>query len=359
MAGEKTEKATPKKLEDARKKGQVAKSVELNGAGVLVAAILALSAFGPKLFLAIEEATVALLHLAADPQVVSSEALAPVLGATAMHVGLATAPILMSCMIAGIAISAAQVGLRPMPGAIKPQFSKLNPLKGFKNTFLSPNSAVETVKGLVKVGVMGGVVMLALLPRIEDVSSLVGMAPGELLSVLSREVMSIAQRAAIAYIALAIADYFWQRYNHAKQLRMDQQEVRDEFKSQDGSPENKANQKRRQTETARRRMMDDVPTADVVVTNPTHFSVALRYDAAHLAPVVVAKGADHLAFKIREAARAAGVAVVPDPPLARTLYASVDVGRMIPEDLYEAVATLLAYVYRVAGRQAAAAGARA
>jgi flagellar biosynthetic protein FlhB len=136
---------------------------------------------------------------------------------------------------------------------------------------------------------------------------------------------------------------------------MDQQEVRDEFKSQDGDPLNKANQKRRATEASRRRMMDDVPTADVVVTNPTHFSVALRYDAANLAPVVVAKGADHLAFKIRETARAAGVAIVADPPLARTLYASVDIGRMIPEDLYEAVAGLLAYVYRVAGRKAAAA----
>jgi flagellar biosynthetic protein FlhB len=181
------------------------------------------------------------------------------------------------------------------------------------------------------------------------------MEPADLLTTLGTEAMGIAQKAAMAYLFIAFADYAWQRKRHIKSLMMDKQELRDEHKGQDLPQEVKGQIKRRGMEAARKRMMDDVPTADVVVTNPTHFSVALRYDGANLAPVVVAKGADVLAFRIRETAREAGVAVVPDPPLARSLYATVEVGHMIPEELYEAVAQLLAYVYKVAGRRAAAA----
>jgi flagellar biosynthetic protein FlhB len=171
--------------------------------------------------------------------------------------------------------------------------------------------------------------------------------------------MHLAQIVALAYLAIAFADLFWQRYRQAKQLRMDKQEVKDEFKNTDLPPEVKGAIRRRAMEAARARMMDAVPTADVVVTNPTHFSVALRYDGAHHAPIVVAKGQDHIALRIRELARDAGVPVVPDPPLARALHASVDVGQMIPGELFQAVAQLLAYVYRVAGRRAAAVGAAA
>jgi flagellar biosynthetic protein FlhB len=275
-----------------------------------------------------------------------------VLGAVGRHVGLALAPILAACMLTGVAISVVQTGVRPTPGAIKPQWSKLNPLKGFKN-LLSPNSVVELVKGLVKVGIVGAVVALALLPRLDELAALVGMDPADLLATSAGDALAIAQRAAMAYLAIAFADLVWQRYRHAKSLRMDKQEVKEEVKGQDLPPEVKGQIRRRAMEAARRRMMDDVPTADVVVTNPTHFSVALRYDSSNLAPVVVAKGADHLAFRIREVAADAGVAVVPDPPLARALYASVDVGQAIPEELYQAVAQLLAYVYRVAGLRAA------
>jgi flagellar biosynthetic protein FlhB len=172
---------------------------------------------------------------------------------------------------------------------------------------------------------------------------------------LAAEVLAIAQRAALAYLVIAVADAIYQRWRFAKQMRMDKQEVKDEHKQQELPAEIKGAQRRRSMELARARMMDAVPTADVIVTNPTHFSVALRYDGEHPAPVVVAKGQDVLALRIRELARERGVAVVPDPPLARALYASVDVGRMIPEELYEAVAQLLAYVYRVAGARKAAA----
>jgi flagellar biosynthetic protein FlhB len=357
MAGEKTEKPTDKKREDARKKGQVARSHELNGAAVLLAALLALSAFGPKLFVSLEEVTVALLHLVANPQVVTSAGLGSLMGGISQHVGLAVLPIIMTCCLAGVAINVVQIGVKPMPGVLKPQFGKLNPLKGFKNVFFSPNSLVEAAKGIAKVVFVGGVVSLALFPKIDELSALVGMSAADLLVTLATEAMGIAQKAALAYLAIAFADYLWQRKRHTKSLMMDKQELRDEHKGQDLPQEVKGQLRRRAMDAQRKRMMDDVPTADVVVTNPTHFSVALRYDGANLAPVVVAKGADLVAFKIRETARAAGVAVVPDPPLARSLYATVEVGQMIPEELYEAVAGLLAYVYKVAGRRAAAAGA--
>jgi flagellar biosynthetic protein FlhB len=351
-ASDKTEKATPKKQEQARRNGQIARSSELNGAAVLVAALLGLSAFAPALWRSIEETTVAVLDLVATPEAVSGAGLGAILGQVAQHVAVAALPLLGTTLLAGIAINVVQTKGKTSPGALKPKMSKLNPVAGLKN-LLGPNSLVEAGKGLFKVVVIGSVVALAVFPRLDEMAALVGLAPGDLLAAAASDVMRVGQRAALAYLALAFADLLWQKRRHAKSIRMDKQEVKDEFKQQELPAEVKTAQKRRALQLARARMMDAIPTADVVVTNPTHFSVALRYDASELAPVVVAKGQDHLAFRIREIARAAGVAVVPDPPLARTLYASVDVGRQIPEELFQAVAQLLAYVYRVAGRRAA------
>ena len=166
--------------------------------------------------------------------------------------------------------------------------------------------------------------------------------------------MGIAQRAAFAYLLIGVADFFWQRYRHEKSLKMDKQEVKEESKEQSLPAEVRSAQRRRAMQMSRARMMDAVPEADVVVTNPTHFSVALKYDDGKLAPEVVAKGQDLVALKIREIAREHGVPVVPDPPLARGLYASVEVGQAIPEELFAAVAQVLAFVYRTASRKAAA-----
>ena len=196
---------------------------------------------------------------------------------------------------------------------------------------------------------------LALFPKLDEMAGLVGMPAEAFLPMLATLILQIAQRAALAYLAIAAADYFWQRHRFEKNLKMDKEEVKQEHKGQELPNEIKGAQRRRAMELARARMMDAVPTADVVVTNPTHFSVALRYDSENPAPVVVAKGTDHLALRIRRAAADHGVMVVPDPPLARALYASVDVGRAIPEEMFAAVAQLLAYVYKVAGSQRAAA----
>jgi len=202
---------------------------------------------------------------------------------------------------------------------------------------------------------VGAIAAAAVFPKLDEMAALVGTPPQQLIPVVAAMVMTIATRAAIAYLFIAAIDYAYQKYKHDKGLKMDKEEVKQEFKQQGLPAEIKSAQRRRAMELSRSRMMDAVTTADVIVTNPTHYSVALKYESGSSAPIVVAKGVDNLAFKIREAAKDAGVMIVPDPPLARTLYASVDVGRQIPEDMFHAVAQLLAYVYRVAGARKVAA----
>ena len=350
--GDRTEKATPKKRDEARKKGQVARSMDLNGAVVLLAALLALSAFAPGMFRRMSDASRELLRWTAQPEVVGGDGLGKVLSSVASAWLLSVLPIAAVCLIAGVLTSLAQVGLKPAPQALKPDPKRLNPLQGAKQIF-GTHALFEGAKSIVKVSAVGAIAVLAVLPKLEELAALVGMPPAVLLPELGRQVLGIAQRAAFAYLVIAIADVAYQRWRHEKNLKMDKQEVKDEHKQQELPSEVKSAQRRRAMELARARMMDAVPTADVVVTNPTHYSVALRYSAEALAPVVVAKGQDLIALRIREVAREAGVMVVPDPPLARAIHGTVDVGRMIPEELFQAVAELLAYVYRVAGRQSA------
>jgi flagellar biosynthesis protein FlhB len=354
MAENKTEKATPKKRAEARKKGQVARSQDVNGAVVLMAAILALSAFGPGVLHRMQEAMVGVLAFVSSPEVVNREGVAELFMSVGKHIALAAAPVIAVCALAGIAANVGQIGLKPSAQALKPDFKKLNPLTGAKNLF-GMNAAVEGGKSLLKVGAVGGIVALALFPRLEEMGALVGMPVQALLPHLATTILHVAQWAAGAYLAIAAIDLFYQRHRFEKNLKMDKEEVKQEHKQQELPSEVKGMQRRRAMEFTRARMMDAVPTADVVVTNPTHFSVALKYDSGNPAPVVVAKGTDHLALRIRREAAAHGVAVVPDPPLARALYASVDVGRMIPEELFQGVAQLLAYVYKVAGSRRAAA----
>jgi flagellar biosynthetic protein FlhB len=231
-----------------------------------------------------------------------------------------------------------------------PDPKRLNPVSGLKN-LLGPNAIFETGKNIVKVAAVAVVVLAALLPHLPEFASQVGMSPIELGTRLAHDVKGIALRACMAYLAIGILDVFYQRHRHAKSLRMDKQEVRDESKGQDLPAEVRGAIRRRQMQAARARMMDAVPTADVVVTNPTHYSVALRYDGTRTAPEVVAKGKDLIALRIRELAAEHGVPVVPEPPLARSLHATVEVGDEIPEELFAAVAQILAYVFRVAGRR--------
>jgi flagellar biosynthetic protein FlhB len=322
--------------------------MDLNGAVVLMASLLALSAFGPRILDEMETAMLTVIQLTSHPEVVNQKGVGSLFMIVGKHVVLGALPVVAVCVVSGVLVNIVQVGIKPKRKAIKPDPKRLNPLTGFKNLF-SPNSLVELAKNLVKIGLVGAITAATVLPQLDQLAALVGTPAQDLLAQLCKTIFTLAQRAAMVYLAIGFADLMWQRYRTEKSLKMEKKEVEDEFKQQQLPAEVKRAQRQKAMELATARMMDAVPTADVVVVNPTHFSVALRYDADNPAPVVVAKGLDSLALKIRELARDNDVAVVPDPPLARTLYASVDVGKMIPEDLFHAVAQLLAYVYRVAG----------
>jgi flagellar biosynthetic protein FlhB len=207
----------------------------------------------------------------------------------------------------------------------------------------------EGGKSILKVAVIGVIVAMAVIPKMTELAATVGTSPSMLAAELTSMVFSIAQRAAIAYLVIGAIDYAYQKYRHEKDLRMSMQDVKDEFRSQSLPQEVKAMQRRRMMQQARARMMAAVPQADVVVTNPTHFAVALKYDGTKPAPEVVAKGQDLVALQIRRLAAEHDVPVIENRPLARSLHATCEVGQLIPEDFFQAVAQVLAHVYRVAG----------
>jgi flagellar biosynthesis protein FlhB len=352
MAAERTEKATPKRRDEARKKGQVARSADVGGAVVMITSVFALSAFGPKLVERAELSMRQTLALTANPDAVTGPALRTLLESSGTTVAYAVAPLALCCMLAGVAASIAQVRWRPSPAALKPDPRRINPLQGAKNIF-GPNAFFEGSKTLLKVAIVGGITALAVVPRLTDLAALVGTPPEQLFPMLAQAVLDIVRRAAIAYVAIAALDYAWQRWRHEKSLRMDKQEVKEEHKQHSLPPEVRSAMRRRQVQAARARMMAAVPQADVVVTNPTHYAVALRYDGTRPAPEVVAKGQDLVALQIRRIAEEHGVPVMQDPPLARAIHGSVEIGGLIPEELFQGVAQVLAYVYKVAGRRVA------
>jgi flagellar biosynthetic protein FlhB len=351
-AGEKTEKATPKRREEARKKGQVAKSPDLNGAIVLLTALFALSIWGPHIWNQLGGWMHDTLAMIARPDALTPTGIGRVFMDGGKTAALCVAPIAIVCLVFGVVANVGQVKFKPSLHGLKPDFRRIDPLKGFKNLF-GPNLLFEGAKNLTKVAIVGAISAFAVVPKLQDLAALVGMAPGDLVSKLSHTVLGIAQRAAIAYVLIGIADYAYQRWRNEKSMRMDKQEVKEEQKSFTSPPEVRSAMRRRQMAAARARMMSSVPEADVVVTNPTHYAVALVYDGIKPAPEVLAKGQDLVAAQIRRVAEENGVPVVSDPPLARSLHATVEVGQQVPEELYAAVAQLLAFVYRVANRSVA------
>jgi flagellar biosynthetic protein FlhB len=348
--GDKTEKATPKRREEARKKGQVAKSADLNGAMVLLGGLFALSIWGPHVWQEMGASMRGTLSMIAQPETVTASGVAKLMMESGRTVLLAVGPVAVACLVLGVLTNVAQVKLKPSPQGLKPDFKRIDPLKGAKNLF-GPNLIFEGAKNLTKVAIVGVISAFAVVPKLDDLAALVGMAPADLVSKLAHTVLGIAQRAAIAYILIGLADYVYQRYRTEKSMKMDKQEVKEEAKSFTSPPEVRQAIRRRQMQAARARMMAAVPEADVVVTNPTHYAVALVYDGQKPAPEVIAKGQDLVAAQIRKVAAENGVPVVPDAPLARSLHASVEVGHQVPEELFAAVAQLLAFVYRVSRKK--------
>ncbi len=350
-AGDKTEKATPKRRNDARQKGNVAKSQDLNGAVVLMAGLLAMSLLGPHVVGTMDAALREGFARAAEPQqMMTAAGLGSLFLSTATSILLGVGPIAAVCMVAGVLANLGQVGLKPATKALVPDPKRLNPASGIKNIF-GPKMFFETGKNIAKIAAVGAITAIALIPKLTELSSTVGSSPAAIGAMLASMVFAIAQRAAIAYLLIAAVDYAYQRYSHEKGMRMSKQEVSEEMKQHGLPAEVKGALRRRQLQAARVRMMAAVPQADVVVVNPTHFAVALKYDGSKPAPEVVAKGQDLIALQIRALAEEHGVPIVENKPLARSLHKSVEVGQLVPEDLYQAVAQVLAYVYRVARRR--------
>ncbi len=345
-AQERTEQPTPKRLDDARKKGQVLRSRELNTLLSMLGASAAVFTLGAAMGRDLMDSTRRLLAVDRDLAFDKALLVARAMDAAAevvwmqapLFVAMALAAFLGPAMVGGVRFSAEALGLKP---------SHLDPVKGVKRMF-SANALLEAAKSLLKVGWLALVAVLVGRGMQRDVLAL-GALPAaaaiqEALWLLAWALLALS----VALAPIAAIDLPHQIWQHLKKLRMTRQEIKDELKETDGNPEIKSRVRQQQRELAQRRMMEEVPHADVVITNPTHFAVALRYDPAGTgAPLVVAKGVDHLAERIRAVARGSDVPLFEAPPLARALYWSTDLGQTIPSGLYVAVARVLAYVYQL------------
>jgi flagellar biosynthesis protein FlhB len=352
---ERTEQPTPKRLEEARKKGQIPRSPELSAAAVLLVAGAGLQLLGHFMgeqLLAILRAG---LSLSREQSVDETLAIAG-LSASMAHALLACLPLLGLTAAAALAAPLALGGWNLSPGVLAPDFTRLNPMSGFGRMF-SVRGAVELGKALAKFLVIASVAIVVLKQKSLELMGL-GSEP---ISAGLAHAASLTGHALLmlagALGLIAAVDVPWQRYQHTKSLKMTREEVREELRESDGSPEMKGRIRKAQQEAARRRMMQEVPKADVVVVNPTHFAVALRYDEKRMrAPLVVAKGQDLIAARIREIATEHSVPIFEAPPLARVLYRSVDIGTEIPTSLYEAVAQVLTYIYQLKAARRAGSG---
>jgi flagellar biosynthetic protein FlhB len=348
---DRTEAPTRKHRERAREKGQVARSADVGGSVALAGGLFALSLLGPRIANAVAGAFREIFASIATPsRVTSAGGLHGLMHTALSTIALGAGPVAAACLAGGALAGAAQVGFRPRIGALSFDVKRINPLAGAKR-LLGPNTIFETLKAIAKIAVVGLVAGLAIVPGMTGLAAEVGITPDALGLILGRKALGVAQHATFAYLMIGLVDYAWQRRRHERELRMTKQQVKDELRQHALPAEVEAARRRQRMQSARKRMMAAVPSADVVVTNPTHFAVALSYDGSHSAPEVIAKGQDLIAAQIRRIAEEHGVPVIADPPLARALHGSVEIGQLIPEELFAAVARVLAFVFRVARRQ--------
>jgi len=343
---DKTEEATPRKLEKAREEGQAPRSKELSTMAVLMARAAGLLMFGNMIARALEDA---MKHSFQIPReaIFDTKQMVIYLAQATAEAAWALGPFMALLLLAAIVGPIGLGGWLFSGKAAMPKFSRLDPLKGLKRMF-SLKSLVELGKAILKVLLVGTVAILVLKAWTPDLLQ-IGMEP--IKQAMQHATMTVAWAFLImsaATIVIAAIDVPFQLFDYKKNMRMTKQEVKDEYKDTEGKPEVKGRLRQLQREMAYRRMMQDVPTADVVITNPTHYAVALKYDGKSMgAPIVVAKGADHISFKIREVAAANNVEILSSPPLARAVYHSTEIGDEIPAGLYMAVAQVLAYVFQL------------
>ncbi len=344
---ERTEEPTSRRLQKAREEGQVARSTELPAAAVTIAALAMLYITGDFLISKIAEAFASGFNF--DRKLVHSSNLLPaIFGHELLESFILIAPLLLLTVAVAIASSSATGGFLFELGAVRPKAAKLNPLNGFKRMF-GMKAAVELAKAILKFFLVGGVVTWVLIDNVSTLNTLGKMSFEPGMAVAGTLLAKSALVMACALAIIALIDVPFQRWQFMKQMRMTKQEVKDEMKDIEGRPEVKAQIRRRQREMATGRMIDQVKNADVVITNPEHFAVALAYDPnGDSAPILIAKGADAIAARIREEATKHGVEIFQAAPLARALYFTTEIDHPVPEDLYHAVAQVIAYVFNLA-----------
>ena len=349
MSQEKTEKPTRKRLQEARDRGQIARSRDLALAAASVAATIALARFGGRLMVGLTERLAGdLAHFGDSPmRVVTSGDLTQLIVSGGMLLGSLVAPIAFATMVAGVAMHGFQGGWSFSPGALNFNWSRLSPAQGFKK-FGMMQTGADTAKTLVTVSMIVFIAWRVVHAVVEDSVRMAWLGPVGAATLGWEHTKDLLWQVAWGLGLFALGDYGLQYYRTMSQLKMTRQEVQDEAKSNEGNAEVKGKMRRVQRDMARRRMISDVAQATVVITNPTHFAVAIEYRRESMAaPRVLAKGQDHIALKIREVAREHGVPIVENKPLAQMLYKTAEVGQTIPAELFSAVAEVLAYLIRI------------
>ncbi len=353
--GEKTEEPTGKKLSDARKEGQVAKSKEIANAFGMLALFLILKVYVGSIgtsfingfrFVYGQMPDVIKMYNGDLP----TASMMVLIRSMMVRLLIIIAPVLLIGVAVAVICDLVQVKWKPTTKPLQPKFSKLSPVKGFGRIF-SPNSLMELVKSVLKLAVIGYVVYSYVQDRVGQIFILYNITLNQAIGLIGEIVIDLGIRIAAVYMIIAFLDLFYQRWKFRQDMKMTKQEVKDEYKNAEGDPQIKAKQKQRMREASMRRMMQQLPEADVVITNPTHYAVAVKYDPEKYdAPYVLAKGENYLAQRIKDVAKENDIEIVENKPLARMLYANVEVGELIPPELYQAVAEVLAFVYHLKGK---------
>ena len=351
--GDKTEKATPKKLDDARKEGRVARSSDLINGFMLLLMFFVLKLFGGIMANLFLDSFVKYYNKASDisMEVFDVKQAVNLSNEIVIDIVIASLPVLIGSFVVALVGNIVQVGWKVTGKPLKPKLDRLNPIGGFKRMF-SQEKVVELIKSILKVLAIALVAYNEVKDRWKFILNLYDFEFMQAILNIFDIVLDVGIKISVIFVIIGLADFGYQKWKHLHDLRMSKQEVKDEMKQSEGDPQIKGQIRQKMREGARRRMMQDLPKADVVITNPTHFAVAVKYDKETAeAPYVLAKGADYVAANIKEIAKQNNIEIVENKPLARMLYYNVEIGDQIPPELYQMVAEVLAYVYSVKNKE--------
>jgi flagellar biosynthetic protein FlhB len=348
-ASDKTEEPTAKKLQDARKEGQVAKSQELVSGAMLFALFLCIKLFGGYIANSFMKVFYRNYGYISTYSIEMPELgnLTSMFGRAMLDILLMTLPVFAFAVVIAFALNVFQVKWKVTGKPLQPKLNRLNPVSGFKKIF-SMDKLFELLKAILKIVIIFWVAYSTLMGEIDTIKILYDLELIPAVVYISNFVINLGIKISAVYLLIGLADFIYQKFKFKKDMKMSKQEVKDEYKQQEGDPQVKGRIKSKMRESSMRRMMQKMPDADVVITNPTHFACAIQYDKEKAAaPVLIAKGADHLAQKLKDIAKEHNVPIVENKPLARMLYYNVDIDAEIPQELYQMTAEVLAYVYQL------------